>query len=81
MEMLRLTYPDQFPYAVGPDARCPIHICRPRLPPGSGAEVADCAATARRSFGVPGIRDLRVRESLYPSLHRAPLSAMRRLAG
>jgi hypothetical protein len=79
MEMLRLTHPDQFPYAVArckvPDtylptaspAKQPLKLRLALPPPGQ--------ALARRE-SLP-----RVRESLYPSLHRVPLSAMRRLAG
>jgi hypothetical protein len=79
MEMLRLTYPDQFPYAVArckvPDTYLPTaspgkHRPKSRIalpPPGE-------ALACRESL--PSVR-----ESLYPSLHRVPLSAMRRLAG
>ena len=80
MEMLRLTYPDQFPYAVArckvPDTYLPTASPakhRPKLrialpPPG---EVLACPES------LPSVREL-----VYPSLHRVSLSAMRRrLAG
>jgi len=79
MEMLRLTHPDLFPYAVAkgkvpctylPTASPAEHRRKVRIalpPPGE-------ALTRRESL--PGVR-----ESLFPSLHRVPLSAMRRLAG
>jgi hypothetical protein len=79
MEMLRLTHPDLFPYAVAkgkvPDTYLPTASPaehRPKLrialpPPGE---------TLARRESPPSVR-----ESLFPSLHRVPLSAMRRLAG
>jgi len=79
MEMLRLTYPDQFPYAVArckvPDTYLPTaspakHRPKLRIPLPPPGEALAC----RKSL--PSVR-----ESLYPSLHRVPLSAMRRLAG
>jgi hypothetical protein len=75
MEMLRLTHPDQFPYAVArskvPDAYLPTAspaLQRPKLrialpPPGEALA---------RPESAPSVR---------PSLHRVPLRAMRRLAG
>ena len=80
MEMLRLTYPDQFPYAVArckvPDTYLPtaspakdrlkVRIALP--PPGEALACGESLPSAR--------------ELLHPSLHRVPLSAMRRrLAG
>lgn len=78
MEMLRLTCPDQFPYAAAkwkvPDTHLPtaspthhrpMRIALP--PPGE--------ASARRA-SPPAPRD-----STYPSSRRAPLDAMRRLTG
>ena len=79
MEMLRLTSPDQFPYAV---ARCKVPDTY--LPTASPAKYRPKSRIALPPPGealacresLPGVR-----ESLYPSLHRVPLRAMRRLAG
>ena len=79
MEMLRLTHPDQFPYAVArckvPDTYLPTaspatHRAKLRIalpPPGEASACRESPLSARQ---------------LLPSLHRVPLSAMRhRLAG
>jgi hypothetical protein len=79
MEMLRLTHPDQFPYAM---ARCKVPDTY--LPTASPAKHR---LKLRIALPPPGVLACReslpsVRELVYPSLHRVPLSAMRRrLAG
>ncbi len=75
MEMLRLTYPDRFPYAV---ARC--QVPDRYLPTASPAKQRP---TLRIALPPPGEALARPKSppSVRPSLHRVPLSAMRRLAG